>query len=130
MNGLVLINLDIGKCLSRWNSYLNHYLQKEERKISIRKCHEALKENGLFISFENFAPFSELGKQIYLERWKDYQMRQGKTTIECNQHINRYGKDYFPISLTEHLQMIKKCGFRVVEILWVSNMQVGVWGMK
>ncbi len=109
---------------------VNHYLQKEERKLSIQKCYEALKENGLFISFENYAPFSELGKQIYLDRWKNYQISQGKITVDCEKHINRYGKDYFPISVTEHLKIMQDCGFRVVEILWLSNMQVGVWGMK
>ena len=109
---------------------VNHYLQKEERKLALQKCYEALKENGLFISFENFAPFSELGKRLYLDKWKEYQIRQGKTVTECEKHRERYGKDYFPITLTEHISLMHDCGFRVVEILWISNMQVGIWGMK
>lgn len=57
---------------------VNHYLQMHERKLALRKCYEALKENGVFISFENFAPFTDAGKSIYLEKWKRYQMKQGK----------------------------------------------------
>lgn len=109
---------------------VNHYLQKEERKIALQKCYEALKETGLFISFENFAPFSKIGKKIYLDKWREYQIQQGKSPLECDRHINRYEKDYFPISLTEHLELLHNCGFKVVEILWISNMQVGIWGMK
>ena len=109
---------------------VNHYFQKEERKLAFQKYYEALKENGLFISFENFAPFSDFGKRLYLDKWKEYQIRQGKTVTECEKHRERYGKDYFPITLTEHISLMRDSGFRVVEILWISNMQVGIWGMK
>ncbi len=109
---------------------VNHYLQKEERKTAIKKCWKSLKTNGLFITFENFAPFGELGQDIYLDRWKSYQLNQGRGSTECEGHIKRYGKEYFPISVTEHLELIQNCGFRSVEILWLSNMQVGIWGIK
>lgn len=109
---------------------VNHYLRIDERKIALHRCYEALKNNGLFISFENFAPFTDLGKSVYLEKWKRYQMKQGKSLEECQKHINRYGKDYFPISLSENVELMQNCGFKAVEILWLSNMQVGLWGIK
>lgn len=109
---------------------VNHYLQMEERKIALQKCYKALKENGLFISFENFSPFTDIGKIVYLEKWKRYQIEQGKSFEESTKHIERYGKDYFPITLEEHLTLMRNSGFRAVEILWLSNIQVGFWGMK
>lgn len=109
---------------------VNHYLQAEQRKIALQKCYKALKENGLFISFENFSPFTDAGKIVYLEKWKRYQIEQGKSLEESTKHIERYGKDYFPIMLEEHLTLMRNSGFRAVEILWLSNMQVGFWGMK
>lgn len=109
---------------------VNHYLCIDERKIALKKCYEALKNNGLFISFENFAPFTDFGKSVYLEKWKRYQMKQGRSLEECQKHINRYGKDYFPIPLSENVELMQNCGFKVVEILWLSNMQVGLWGVK
>lgn len=109
---------------------VNHYLQTGERKTALKRCYEALKENGLFISFENFSPFTDIGKSVYLEKWKRYQMRQGKSQEESENHIERYGKDYFPITLEEHFKLMQNCGFQAVEILWLSNMQVGFWGMK
>lgn len=109
---------------------VNHYLHIDERRIALQKCYEALKDKGLFISFENFAPFTDLGKSVYLEKWKRYQMEQGKSLQECNKHIERYGKEYFPISLSEHMELMRDCGFGIVEVLWLSNMQTGFWGMK
>ena len=32
------------------------------------------------------------GKSIYLEKWKRYQMKQGKSPDEIRKHIDRYGK--------------------------------------
>ena len=109
---------------------VNHYMNETSRKAALMKYYAALKNNGLFISFENFAPFTDLGKSIYLERWKRYQLEQGKSLEECNKHIERYGKEYFPISLSENIELMKNCGFKIVEILWISNMQVGLWGIK
>lgn len=109
---------------------VNHYFHVEERIKAIQNCYKALKSGGIFISFENFAPFSDLGKQLYLDRWKAYQLSQGKNFTECDNHINRYGNDYFPISISEHLEVMNNCGFKVVEVLWLSYMQIGLLGIK
>lgn len=109
---------------------VNHYLKESGRKAAFSKYYDALKKNGLFINFENFAPFSDLGKTVYLEKWKRYQTEQGKSLEESKKHIERYGKEYFPISILENMELMKNCGFRIVEILWLSNMQVGLWGVK
>ncbi len=109
---------------------VNHYLYLDERKIALQNVYEALENNGLFICFENFAPFTDLGKTVYLEKWKRYQMKKGKKLEECESHIKRYGKDYFPISISDNIELMRNCGFKAVEILWLSNMQVGLWEIK
>ncbi len=109
---------------------VNHYFKKDERMRALKKCFHALKGNGIYISFENFAPDSEEGTRLYLERWKQFQIANGKTEKEAELHIKRYGKEYFPISISESIRFLKDCGFRVVEILWVSYMQVGILARK
>lgn len=109
---------------------VNHYLNYDEREAAIKNCYQALKDEGVFITFENFAPFTEQGKELYLERWKQYQIDHGKSQDESQKHIERYGMGYFPITISKHLELMKSCGFKAVEILWVSNMQVGLLGIK
>ena len=109
---------------------VNHYFKKDERVAAIKKCYSALKGNGIYVSFENFAPDSEENTRLYLERWKQFQIANGKTEEEANSHIKRYGKNYFPISISESIGHMKDCGFRTVEILWVSYMQVGILARK
>lgn len=109
---------------------VNHYLKEEERIDAIKRYYRALKRNGLFFTFENFAPFTEEGKELFLKRWKSYQLQQGKSIQECENHIARYNLSYFPITITNNLELMRKAGFRDVEIIWVSNMQVGLLGVK
>lgn len=109
---------------------VNHYFHKEDKLKALKKYYAALKPKGIYIGFENFLPDSEYGKQLGLERWKEYQLRQGKSLDECEKHISRCGVAYFPITLSEHLELLKQAGFEVAEILWVSNMQAGVFGIK
>lgn len=107
-----------------------HYLEREERISAVKRCYEMLNPHGIFMTFENFAPQSEAGKQLFLERWKLYQLSQGKDMAECDGHIGRYGKEYFPIPIAEHLKVLEQCGFENVEVIWVSNMQAGLLGIK
>lgn len=109
---------------------VNHYFKKDERIVAIKNCYDALEENGIYISFENFAPDSEDGAKLYLERWKEFQIASGKNEEEADSHVKRYGKNYYPISITESIGLLKDCGFRMVEILWVSYMQVGILARK
>lgn len=109
---------------------VNHYLQPSQRKQSIKNCYNALKNGGIFITFENFAPNSEKGKDMFLNRWSSWQLHQGKSCEECNNHKDRYNKSYFPITVAEHIKLIHECGFESVELLWLSYMQVGILGIK
>lgn len=107
-----------------------HYLPPEKRKKAVRKCYRALKPKGMFITFENFAPDTGCGKRLYLERWKRYQIERGRSERESRNHILRYGKDYFPITIDEHKKVMKESGFEAVELLWCSYMQAGFIGIK
>lgn len=109
---------------------VNHYFHKEEKLEALKKYYAALKPNGIYIGFENFLPDSVYGKQLGLERWKEYQLRQRKSIDACEKHMGRCGDAYFPITLPEQLELLKQAGFEVAEILWVSNMQAGVFGIK
>lgn len=108
----------------------HHYLSKEQRRVATKKCYEALKPGGLYITFENIVPDSPVGKEIGLERWENYQINNGKAKAVAQKHISRFGKEYFPITISEHLALLKECDFQTVEILWLSYLQAGFYGIK
>ena len=109
---------------------VNHYMTYKERMIAVRNCYQALKEEGTFITFENFEPCDEAMKNLYLKRWKKYQYSKGKSIEECEKHLSRYNTEYFPITIQEQIMILRNCGFMGVEIFWCSYMQVGILARK
>jgi len=109
---------------------VNHYFDRQERFKAVKNCYDALKQGGIFITVENFAPNSGTGKELYLKRWEEYRRENGCTPKECASHTARFGKNYFPITISEHLRVLEEAGFREYEIFWLSYMQVGLMGIK
>lgn len=108
----------------------HHYMQYEDRLVALQNCFNALRENGALILFENYAPGCEYSKNNVMDRWGRYQRENGKSDIEVEEHLKRYGENYFPITLSDHAKVLKSSGFKIVEIFWLSYMQVGIYAIK
>lgn len=108
----------------------HHYMQAEERRKATECIYQALKEGGIYISFENVIPEDEEIKQFELLRWGKYQQRHGKTEEEAEAHIARCGVNYFPLTVNQHIRLLKETGFRRIHVFWYSCMQMGIYGIK
>jgi len=108
----------------------HHYLDREGRKASVENCFRMLKSGGIFITFENIRPFTASGIKVGLDRWKRFQMSCGKSEEEAQKHVERFGREYFPVNIEEHIGLMRDTGFSTVEILWVSYMQAGFYAIK
>jgi tRNA (cmo5U34)-methyltransferase len=108
----------------------HHYFNKETRQAATNRCFELLDAEGVYITFENIYTSTEAGKHIGLSRWKQFQMLQGKTEKEVNNHLSRYNKSFFPITIEEHYMILKEAGFRMAELFWFSYMQAGLYAIK
>ena len=108
----------------------HHYFDKATREKAVINCFNALKPEGIFIYFENTAPFSERGKNILFSHWKNFQIQMGRTSEEVKSHLARYNNEFFPITVQEHLEMLHRTGFQVAELFWHSYMQSGFYAVK
>ncbi|MBN1886730.1 MAG: class I SAM-dependent methyltransferase [Thermoflexales bacterium] len=108
----------------------HHYLQAPARREALRACYQVLDDGGLFITFENIAPSTDRGLQIGLERWKHFQLEQGRALPTVEAHLKRFGVNYFPLTVAEHLELLHVVGFQRVETLWLSYMQAGFYAIK
>lgn len=108
----------------------HHYLSSKDRKKAINACYTILNKKGVFINFENIHPASDEGIRIGKENWKKFQLSCGRSENTVNGHLNRFDKRYFPITIEEHLSILKKTGFRVVELFWFSYMHAGFYAIK
>ena len=90
----------------------HHYLDLEGRENAVMACHKALKDSGVFITFENI------------------KKEHGNFPVDVKMHIERRGVEVFPITISEHIELLKKCGFRSVNVLWTSYLQAEFWAIK
>lgn len=108
----------------------HHYLSKEDRHAATLICFEILNEGGVYVTFENIRPASKEGTAIGLGNWANFQCAAGKEPDAVRKHMARFGVEYFPITVAEHLGLLQTCGFRTVELFWLSHMQAGFYGVK
>ena len=108
----------------------HHYFDRPTREKAVANCFKALKNGGIFIYFENTAPLTDTGREILLKRLGEYQLSSGRTQEETDSHLARYGVEYFPINIKEHLEMLEQTGFEVCELFWQSYMQCGFYAVK
>ena len=108
----------------------HHYLSAEQRIVATEKCFAALNPGGIYVTFETTRPFSQRGIAVGLQRWRLHQLASGKAEEEVEKHISRYGIELLPISIEDHLSLLRTTGFSVVEILWVSGLQAGFFAIK
>ncbi len=45
-------------------------------------------------------------------------------------HIDRRGVETFPITIEQHIDLLRRSGFRSVDILWASYLQAGFMAIK
>ncbi len=108
----------------------HHYLTAELREEAVRKCYDLLTNEGVFITFENISRCSERGIDVGKNNWSSFQLLYGKKPEEVRKHMERFGTEYFPITIEEHLRLLRSVGFKIVEILWASYMQAGFYCIK
>lgn len=108
----------------------HHYLDEAGREIAVRNCYRALIDGGVFITFENIRMSADESDAIALKRWVEFLEKHGNSPADIQMHIERRGKEVFPITIGKHIEVLKKCGFRSADLLWSSYLQAGFWAIK
>jgi tRNA (cmo5U34)-methyltransferase len=108
----------------------HHYSSIDERQKATQICYNLLQQNGIYITFENTRPLTQLGTEISKENWKNWQIKNGKDPATAEAHMKRFATEYYPITIEEHLALLRRTGFKSVELLWYSYLQAGFYSIK
>ena len=108
----------------------HHYLNREDRIKATDNCYKLLKDNGIYVTFENIRPENDEVLDLQLDRWINFQLLEGRSKKSVSEHRKRFGVKYFPIRVSEHLELLNSVGFRIVEIFWLSYIQAGFFCIK
>lgn len=108
----------------------HHYGDREARRRATLACRQVLAPGGVYVTFENIRPESPQAVQIALERWLRFQREAGRSAEEVEEHRLRFDRDFFPITVAEHLELLREAGFATVGVFWLSQMQAGFYAIK
>lgn len=108
----------------------HHYLNREDRIKATDNCYRLLKDNGIYVTFENIRPENDEVLDFQLDRWMNFQLLEGRSKRAVTEHRKRFGVKYFPIRVSEHLELLNSIGFKIVEIFWMSYLQAGFFCIK
>jgi len=108
----------------------HHYGGADARRTATRACYGLLGTGGLYITFENIRPATARGIEIGLERWLAFQIEAGRPPEAVADHRLRFDRNYFPITIAEHLELLWNAGFATAEVFWLSQMQAGFYAIK
>jgi len=108
----------------------HHYLDQTARRAATRNCFRMLAPGGVYVTFENIRPTTAQGVQVGLRMWGDYQIAAGRTPDQAREHARRFDAEYHPITIPQHMDLLRDTGFKTVDMLWASYMQAGFWAVK
>jgi len=108
----------------------HHYLDAEARMRSVERCRDRLAPGGVLVVFENVRAETDAGHALQRKRWGDYQRSMGRDDAGVVQQQAREGTAFFPIRVSEHLELFARLGFATVEIVWRAYGQAGFFAQR
>jgi tRNA (cmo5U34)-methyltransferase len=96
-----------------------HHLKTDEDKLAFyKKIFEALNPEGQFINIDVVAGGSDALRSVYEGSWEAFIARHfSREEIESKWLPNSAAED-FPAPMTVHLDMMRSCGFRDIDIVY------------
>jgi tRNA (cmo5U34)-methyltransferase len=108
----------------------HHYIRSQQRVEATRACFNLLEKGGVYLTFEIVSPETQAGIQAALERWGRFQINHGRAGAVVREHLMRFNVSYFPITIQEHLTLLRETGFKTAELFWLSYLQAGLYAIK
>jgi tRNA (cmo5U34)-methyltransferase len=100
------------------------------RDAAVKRCFELLGEKGVLVVFENVRAETDEGHAVQRARWAEWQRAQGRDEETVKKHLAREGTQFHPIRPSEHLDLLKRTGFRVVELFFRAYGQAGFYAVR
>ncbi len=119
--GLMDSSADVVTCIQS-----NHYYDDAGHADVLSECYRILRPGGILITTENVGARTEYGRKIQRARLRDFLLANGRNEDDAEMFLDRYGVEYKPRSVDEHIRLLEEAGFHDVEVFWMSSSQIGL----
>ncbi len=104
--------------------FCHHYYEDiEDKKRAIGNCLRMLKKGGLFITAEHVRHEDQESADI---EWMSFMTGAGLPEEFAAEMVSRRDKEYFPLTESAHIELLKSCGFTGIEVFWKTCSDIGI----
>lgn len=108
--------------------FCHHYYQDiKDKKKAVTNCSRMLKKGGLFITSEHVRHDEQESAD---KEWKSFMTGAGLPEEFAIEMISRRDKEYFPLTESAHIELLKECGFSEIEVFWSTCSDIGIVARK
>lgn len=96
-----------------------HHLETKQDKLEFyKKIYSCLNDGGVFINADVVLASSEELQKRYIEQWKSFMSKNVPEDEVKNKWIPTYYEEDRPVSMMDHIEMLKDAGFKTIDIVW------------
>jgi len=96
-----------------------HHLESDGDKMRLyRKIHSALNPNGMFVNADIVLGENERLQSVNMEKWHEFLKRSFPEDEIQKKWLPTYYAEDRPARLLSHLDMLRECGFSVVDVIY------------
>ena len=105
----------------------HYYSDMDEKKKAIGNCFRMLKKGGIFITAEH-TRHEDLESAD--KEWISFMTGAGLPEEFAIEMVSRRDKEYFPLSESAYVELLKGCGFSEIEVFWSTCSDIGIIAHK
>jgi len=83
-----------------------------------KKIYAALNTGGIFINIDVVLGSDDSLQSVYMRKWQEFMAKSVSEREIQEKWLVNYAAEDRPTQLTTHLEMLKDCGFPVVDIVY------------
>ena len=96
-----------------------HHLETDDDKFEFyKKIYAALNTGGMFINIDVVLGSDDSLQSVYMRKWQEFMAKSVSEREIQEKWLVNYAAEDRPTQLTTHLEMLKDCGFPVVDIVY------------
>ncbi len=122
--------LNFGDCtLDAVTAILCHHYYQDigEKKKAVSNCFRMLRGGGIFVTVEHVRHDDQESAD---REWLAHMRSAGLPDEMARNMIERRDREYFPLTESAHIQLLKECGFSDAEVFWSTCSDIGLVAVK
>ena len=102
-------------------NYTVQFIRPLRREKLIKKIHDALNENGIFLMSEKLITEHKKLNKIMIDIYYEYKKKMGYSEFEIAQKREALENVLIPYTMQENIEMLKNAGFKDIEVIFRWN---------